>query len=66
MAHIGLIKALQVQGFTISAISGIGIGARVGALYASRKNIDEMLIFFRTTPPFQLFELEDVGVLDNK
>lgn len=53
MAHIGLIKALQEHKIGISAISGTSIGAIVGALYASGKNIDEMLDFFRTIPLFK-------------
>ncbi|MDH3795624.1 MAG: patatin-like phospholipase family protein, partial [Flavobacteriaceae bacterium] len=53
MAHIGLIKALQEQEIGISAISGTSIGAIVGALHGSGKNIDEMLDFFRTIPLFK-------------
>ena len=53
MAHIGLIKALQEQEYTISAISGTSIGAVVGALYGSGRTIDEMLAFFHAIPLFK-------------
>jgi len=40
MAHIGVIRCLQEQGYTIRYISGTSIGALVGGIYAAGK-LDE-------------------------
>lgn len=37
IAHIGVIEALEEQGFTISSIAGSSIGAVVGGMYATGK-----------------------------
>ena len=68
MAHIGLIKALKEQDFSISAISGSSIGAIIGALYGSGRTIDEMLTFFHTIPLFKYNYLtwSKPGLLDTE
>ncbi|POA17028.1 hypothetical protein C1886_24090 [Pseudomonas sp. FW300-N1A1] len=42
LAHIGVLKALEVQGIKIDAIAGTSMGAVIGGLYASGYKIDEL------------------------
>lgn len=53
MAHIGMIRALEEFGISANMISGSSVGALVGALYANRNTVAEMLIFFKETPLFK-------------
>ena len=53
MAHIGLIKALEEQGFYIEMVSGTSVGAIIGAMYCNGRSVEEMLDFFRVTPLFK-------------
>jgi len=53
MAHIGLIRALEELGFSISMISGTSVGAIIGAMHCNGRTVDEMLDFFRATPLFK-------------
>jgi len=42
VAHVGVIKSLLKNGVPIDIITGSSIGALVGALYASRGNVEEL------------------------
>ncbi|PID41945.1 MAG: patatin [Gammaproteobacteria bacterium] len=42
LAHIGVLKAFEEEGVTISCISGTSIGALVASYYAFGKSIDEI------------------------
>ena len=42
-AHLGLLKALDELGVKPYAISGVSVGAILGALYAQGKSTDEIL-----------------------
>lgn len=48
-AHIGVIRALEERGIQVNAITGTSMGAIVGALYASGKNVAELEDIARTT-----------------
>lgn len=54
VAHIGALKAFEEAGLNIDVISGSSAGAIIGALYASGKNTDEMLNFFKNVKLFSL------------
>jgi NTE family protein len=61
IAHLGVIKALLEQGFSIEAISGVSSGAIVGAFIAKGMSPDEILDIALATkgfsirrPPFSL------------
>lgn len=43
IAHIGVLRALEKNGFTIRAIAGTSAGGLIGALYAAGKSPDELL-----------------------
>ena len=65
IAHLGVIKALQEQGYEIEAISGVSSGAIVGAMLASGYNPDEILERFLSTKLFGIFRpaLASIGLL---
>lgn len=67
-AHIGVIKALEEMGVTISHISGTSAGAIVGALYASGATPEEILHLFKKTSLFNIAKLtrKKAGFLDTE
>ena len=68
VGHIALLKALEELELEPSAISGVSIGAIIGALYASGYRADELLTIFRKTPLFRLstFTLLKPGFLNSE
>ncbi|WP_372946049.1 patatin-like phospholipase family protein [Muriicola sp.] len=53
MGHIGMLKALKEHHIEASVISGSSVGALVGALYAGKRDLKDMLAFFKETPLFK-------------
>ncbi|WP_224483446.1 patatin-like phospholipase family protein [Robertkochia aurantiaca] len=68
MAHIGVIKALQENNINPTAISGVSAGALVGALYANRVAVDDMINFFKETPLFKynFVTINKPGIFDTE
>ncbi len=66
MAHLGLLRAMEEHGIEADIISGASVGAIIGALYADRSSIDEILTFFEETPLFRFSYLSAAkpGLLD--
>lgn len=57
VAHLGVIKALEENGISISAVSGTSAGAIAGAFYASGYSVDrilEIVLDIKTTRFIQL------------
>ena len=52
VAHIGVLKALEEKGISITHIAGTSAGAIVGALYAGGNSWEDILQFFKKTPIF--------------
>ena len=50
LAHIGVLEALEAQGFQAQVVAGTSMGAMVGALYASGRKPHEILEIARSTP----------------
>ncbi|MCE5328817.1 patatin-like phospholipase family protein [bacterium] len=48
LAHIGVLKVLENEGISISAVSGTSMGSVIGALYCSGISIDEILKFINS------------------
>ena len=68
MAHIGLIKAMREHNLEANVVAGTSIGALVGALYANKNSVDDMLNFFKETPLFQysFFTINKAGFIDTE
>ncbi|MEO2050446.1 MAG: patatin-like phospholipase family protein [Allomuricauda sp.] len=68
MAHIGLIKAMEEHGVEANVVAGTSVGALVGALYANKNTVEEMLGFFKETPIFQysFFTINKPGFIDTE
>ncbi|MFH6603039.1 patatin-like phospholipase family protein [Maribacter algicola] len=68
MAHIGAIRALEEYGISAQIVSGSSVGALVGALYANRTPIADMLSFFKETPLFRydFFTIVKPGLVDTE
>ena len=58
VAHIGVIRELEKQGYEISSISGTSMGALVGGVYAAGK-LDEYESWLRTLSKMDIFNLVD-------
>ena len=55
VAHLGAIRKLEEEGFTIKAISGTSAGSIVGALYACGYSVDEIMEIFNSIDQSQMF-----------
>lgn len=68
MGHIGMLKVLQERGITATVISGSSVGALVGALYAGKSSIEDMLAFFKETPLFKynFLTINKPGLVDTE
>lgn len=55
ISHIGVIRALEAQGYKIAAIAGTSIGGLVGAVYASGLSIDEVEDIVHSLDPKTLY-----------
>ncbi len=67
IAHLGVLKALEEHGIKIDVISGVSVGAIIGALYADGHTTDEINRFFQNNRLFQMvsFNLPKNGGLAN-
>jgi NTE family protein len=54
VAHIGVIKAFEEHGISITHIAGTSAGAVVGALYAAGTSWEEVLDFFKSVQLFSI------------
>ncbi len=68
MGHIGMLKALEERGIEASVISGSSVGALVGALYAGKSDLKDMLAFFKETPLFKynFLTINKPGLVDTE
>ncbi len=60
--HIGVIQALQEQGFDIVSISGCSMGAAVGGMFAAGK-LDEFTSWITGLSRFDVLRLVDMSLL---
>jgi len=58
-AHIGVIKALQEEGYNITSVAGTSMGAMIGGLYAAGK-LDEAYAWLKTIDNWNIFKLADL------
>ncbi len=67
IAHLGVLKALEEYGIKIDMISGVSVGAIIGALYADGHTTEEINNFFQKSSLFQMvsFNLPKNGGLAN-
>ena len=67
IAHLGVLKALEEYGIKIDIISGVSVGAIIGALYADGHSTEEINTFFQKNSLFQMvsFNLPKNGGLAN-
>jgi NTE family protein len=67
IAHLGVLKALEEYGIKIDVISGVSVGAIIGALYADGHSTDKINRFFQNNRLFQMvsFNLPKNGGLAN-
>ena len=56
MAHVGVIKVLEDEGFPIDLIVGTSAGSMVGALYANKPHIDSLLHLVESTTAKDVFD----------
>lgn len=63
-AHIGVIRALEKQGYEITSISGTSMGALVGGIYAAGK-LDEYELWLRSLSKMDIFNLVDFTLSTN-
>jgi len=56
-AHIGVLRALEKEGYRIAAIAGTSIGGLIGALYAAGYSPDEIEKIFSEIDQSKLYEL---------
>ncbi len=64
LAHIGVIKELERQGFNITSISGTSIGALVGGMYAT-DNLEMFEDWMCSLSKFDVFNLIDFTLSSN-
>jgi NTE family protein len=55
VAHIGVLRVLEREGFRVRAVAGTSIGSLVGALYALGKNAGELEALFTELDQSRLF-----------
>jgi NTE family protein len=55
IAHLGVLRVLEREGFRIRAVAGTSIGSLVGALYASGKTAGELEALFTAVDQTRLF-----------
>src|SRR5512133_3910191 len=55
VAHIGVLRVLEREGFRIRAVAGTSIGSLVGSLYALGKTADELENIFCQVDQSRLF-----------
>ena len=60
LAHIGVIRWLEEQGFSIASVSGSSIGALVGGIYAAGK-LDEFEAWVRAITKANMVTLMDIS-----
>jgi NTE family protein len=60
LAHIGVIRELEEQGFEIASISGCSMGALVGGVYAADR-LDEFESWIRTITKVDMVKLLDIA-----
>jgi len=67
IAHIGVLKALEEHGIKIDMISGVSVGAIIGALYADGHSTEDINNFFQANRLFQMvsFNMPKNGGLAN-
>lgn len=58
VAHIGVIKALEDNGYNITSVAGSSMGAVIGAVYAAGK-LDEFTEWICNLDKFDVFKLVD-------
>jgi NTE family protein len=61
LAHIGVIRWLEANGFTIKSVSGASMGALVGGIYAAGK-LDEYAEWLSTVSKFDVLKLLDLSL----
>ena len=61
MAHIGVIKALEEKGYTITSIAGTSIGALIGGIYLSGK-LDEFVEWTANIGKYDLLKFMDFAI----
>lgn len=54
-AHLGVLRALEQEGFRIRAVAGTSIGAIVGALYARLQNVDDLTRVMQSVDQSKLY-----------
>jgi NTE family protein len=55
IAHLGVLRGLEKEGFQIGALAGTSVGAVVGAIYAASNSLDEMFDLFRNADQARLY-----------
>lgn len=55
IAHLGIIKALEAEGLTFNAVSGVSAGALVGAFYCAGYSPDEVCQIIEKTNFYRAF-----------
>jgi NTE family protein len=55
VAHIGVLRVLEREGFRVRAVAGTSIGSLVGSLYALGKTADELEALFNLVDQSRLF-----------
>ncbi len=60
LAHIGVIREIEANGFQIAAISGCSIGALIGGIYAAGK-LDEFERWICATTKMDIVALLDLS-----
>ena len=61
LAHIGVIRWLEANGFIIKSVSGASMGALVGGIYAAGK-LDEYVEWVSTISKFDILKLLDLSL----
>jgi NTE family protein len=64
LAHIGVIRWLEANGFEIKSVSGASMGALVGGIYAAGK-LDEYAEWVSTVSKMDIFRLLDLSLGSN-
>lgn len=64
LAHIGVIRWLEKNGFQITSISGASMGALVGGIYAAGK-LDEYVAWLSSISRMDIFRLLDISLNRN-
>ena len=61
LAHIGVIRWLEANGFEIASVSGASMGALVGGIYAAGK-LDDYVAWLSTVSKMDIFKLLDLSL----